>query len=146
MLEALAFRQAKEAFANLRDTFGKIVRTRPEGWQRNYVVFRRTMHERLAKVGTTGCRLLAARGDLATLRQFEDALARYRHLVTLHQVDWPVVTIDPDDPDYQRSRERVATEYHDFVQLLDEILEQADTRNRIESQRPAAQNGLRVAG
>jgi len=119
--EILALRQKLDRFGNIGEEFGRLVQSQPEGWRRNHIAIRRDLQATIADLGATGRRILAERGDPAKLREFENLHAHYRRVVSLHQADWPVVIIDPENPDYLRSREEASDAYLEFVKALEQM-------------------------
>lgn len=94
-------------------------------WRRKQVADRRLVLEALTELAAAGRRHLVARGDETLLRRFEDAVTRFRHALALHQANWPVVSIDPEDLDYLRSRQNVRVASQKLTGVLNEILERA---------------------
>jgi len=121
--ELLALRQKLETFGNISQEFVRFVQARPEGWQRNHISLRRTLQETIAALGATGRRVLSQRGDAAMLREFENLHSRYRRLVSLHQAEWPVFSIDPVNPDYLHSMDVLGAAYLEFVKAINDICE-----------------------
>ena len=121
MSDILSVREKLKAFGIMGADFMRLIQTQPEGWQRDYIVLRRTLQESIAELGATGRRVLAERGDAAKLREFEDLHVHYRRLVSLHHADWPVVNIQPGHPDYLRSVDELFAAYLPFAKALREI-------------------------
>jgi hypothetical protein len=90
--------------------------------RRKQVADRRAAMEMMTDVGAAGRRLITERGDEALLRKFEDCVARFRHTLALHQANWPVVAIKPDDIDYLRSRQGVHLANRDLTAMITALL------------------------
>lgn len=75
-----------------------------DGWKKRSIAQRRETQELFSNWRSA---LEAADKDKSG--QARDAFSKMRSAIALHQAEWPVVAIDLDDPEYQRSVKNIQT-------------------------------------
>lgn len=115
----------QQAIATIED-IGQRYRDKPElpnhEWRRDQVANRRVLLSVIADIDAAGRSLLSVRDDQAQLREFEECVARFRHVLTLHQARWPAVSIDLDDVDYLRSRQNLLLAIQKLTNMINGLL------------------------
>lgn len=81
----------------------QLAREKPEGWKKEYVELRRLLHLRMDVAADRGEAVFRTGAAHEHAPAFREALRKMRHALALHQANWPVITISPDNPDYQAS-------------------------------------------
>jgi hypothetical protein len=86
--------------------------------RRQQLADRRLAFATMAQLGEAGRLALSGPGNEALLGKFEQCLANFRHVLALHQANWPVVSIEPGDPDYLRSRQSVGFARRQLAEIV----------------------------
>ena len=75
-----------------------------EGWQKRLVEQRRTLQANIVRLREAGVACDGGRVAGKALAEYQQALSAMRTAMALHQAQWPAVTIDQENPDYQQSQ------------------------------------------
>jgi hypothetical protein len=122
MASQISIREALMMIDSVSQRFKQVLGEKPGGWQRDYIELRRALHDAVAALGAAGRRELA---NHPQIRTFEDAHARVRHLLLLHQARWPVVSLDLDSKDYTASLREIAETSATFMAIIDRMQRKA---------------------
>jgi hypothetical protein len=117
-----AIRRAKQQFLEVSERMNTVMRSLPDDWQQQLVRLRLELRQVIALLSDDGVKQVAALGDAALLREFEDALARYRTAMVLLQAERPVVGLDPQDPQYVADRNRYREVFLTLIAIMDKVL------------------------
>lgn len=100
----------KLCFAEL----SRLTDIRPVDWRKQYVALRRVANDCLVRMAANVAQLQ----DGTTVRPL---VIRLNHLVSLHQAEWPVVSIDLDDPSYTSSCERISSTIEQIADAMRQL-------------------------
>ena len=100
----------------------QMAKNRPEGWKKEYVQLRCRLQAQLNVAGELGEALFRAGTAAELAPDFRAALRKMRNALALHQASWPVITIAPDDPNYQASMRNVTQAHQEFDAIVDAIV------------------------
>jgi hypothetical protein len=89
--------------------------------RREQLADRRLAFATMAQLGEAGRLGLSGQGNEALLRKFEQCLANFRHVLALHQANWPVVSIELEDLDYLRSRQSVRSARRWLAEVVSQL-------------------------
>jgi hypothetical protein len=89
--------------------------------RREQLADRRLAFATMAQLGEAGRLGLSGQGNEALLRKFEQCLANFRHVLALHQANWPVVSIELEDLDYLRSRQSVRSARRRLAEVVSQL-------------------------
>lgn len=100
----------------------QLAKNKPQGWQKEYVQFRRELQAQLSVAGELGEAMFRTGTAAELAPDFRTALRKMRNSLALHQASWPVVTIVPENPDYQASMRSVVQSHQELNAVMDAIV------------------------
>lgn len=114
----------REAMAELNaisQRLRDLARSEGAGWKKEYVAARRDLQNQLVIVDRCGTACFKGiASDLVA--EFRATLSRFRHLLSLHQAEWPVVCIAPEDPEYRRSMLGVGEGQEALIRVAGQVM------------------------
>lgn len=119
-LEALG-----HALANMQQISAEMLALRkacPPDWRKTYVAMRRKAQVGIQNVGDVGEACFRAGVCTHFEAEFRNALNGMRSAVAFHQAKWPVVVVDPKNPEYSASLQVVMTEIRRFEDVVGRML------------------------
>ena len=99
----------------------ELAREKPEGWKKEYVGLCRLLHFRMDMAADRGEAVFRTGAAREHAPAFREALRKMRHALALHQANWPVITISPDDPDYLASMLDVVRAHQSLNGIIEQI-------------------------
>lgn len=110
-----ALREAMLILEDVSERFRQVLRDRPEGWRRDYIDLRKSLHDAVLAIVAAGRPTIT---DPERLRAFDDAHARFRYSLTLHQANWPILTVGEPDPACVASLRTVDANFIAMISML----------------------------
>jgi hypothetical protein len=95
--------QALDRLEEVQAGFAEITGRTDERWRHDMITQRRLLSAQVAEVGRLADPWIAARNDAETTRAYRERFSRMRSAAALHQAAWPVVSLDPENPEYRSS-------------------------------------------
>lgn len=105
-----------------RTEIARLSMDRTGEWRQRTVQYRRLLQTDIAKLAAAIRTLDDCETTKADGRLFRTELSTLRSFVAEHQATWPVVTIDPDDPEYKRSVVNLRAANDRFAKASSDIL------------------------
>jgi hypothetical protein len=99
----------------------QLAKEKPEGWKKEYVGLRRLLHLHMDVAAERGEAVFRTGAAQDHAPAFREALRKMRHALALHQANWPVIAISPDNPDYRASMFDVIRAHQDLNRIIKQI-------------------------
>jgi hypothetical protein len=120
---------AVDELARIEDQIWLLAKQREANWKREYVALRRALQTQILRLAQIDPGQVGMTDDQA--RAFRTSINALRAAAALHQANWPVIIMDHDDPEYQRSAETIRTRSQQFRDFMRSVLEQGRPSHRI---------------
>ena len=120
-----ALRQAFADMQQLLQIADALQKQQPADWRRTFVGTRREMQAVLQRVITSAEQCFDAGVGEDLRSPFREASNKWRTVLALHQANWPVVSIDPSNPDYQQSLQGLLIVRVEFEGLVRQLCERS---------------------
>ena len=99
----------------------ELAKEKPEGWKKEYVELRRLLHLRMDVAADRGEAVFRTGAAQEHAPAFREALRKLRHALALHQANWPVITISPENPEYRASMLDVMQAHQGLNAIIEHI-------------------------
>lgn len=113
------------ALANVQQISAEMLALRkacPPDWRKMYVAMRRKSQLGIQTIGDVGEACFRAGICTHFEAEFRNALNSMRSAVAFHQAKWPVVVVDPKNPEYSASLQEVLTKIRQFEDVVGRML------------------------
>ncbi len=96
--------------------------TCPEDWRKRYVALRRKAQMAIQSIADAGeaCFRTGICRHLET--DYRNALNGMRARIAMHQAEWPVVVVDPNDPAYRESVSQAVAAVQAFEEVVSRMV------------------------
>jgi seryl-tRNA(Sec) selenium transferase len=122
----------EEALREFENTRAQIVRNSAESnpqWRQSLVNLRRTLQDSVAKMRAALSVYENDGGNKQYCAAFAKALSSMRNAIAIHQAEWPAVSIEIENPEYNESVQRLRATANDFYTLSADLI----TKMRLEA-------------
>ena len=111
---------ALDRLAYAHDQLNSLSASEGAEWKKDYLKWRRELQEQITSLCQADANLTLSDDDK---RLFRESFSKFRSVTALHQADWPVVSIDRQDPNYRHSADNVGQAYQNFMTVMRRLLD-----------------------